>query len=159
MSYRAVYRDSQGRTYSAPVELHDGKWVMVTSEGFAQINLHFDDDRAGRLEFVEYRDEPDDERLHIEPKQPGQSSLAQLQAAAAKQAAQALADRQHRRQDILNGSAKRDATKVAEARANATALAQRWNPKRPEPIAPIQVTDDIMALAEHARWKRKIEQQ
>lgn len=158
MGQRAVYKDQRGQTYSAPIVFQDGQWLMRTSEGLAPITLRFDDDQGGRLEFVGYRDEPD-ERLHIEPKQPGQSSLAQLQASAAKVEAQARAERQRTIQNQVAQADASDAAKVRQARAINTQLAQRWNPKRPEPIAPIQVTEDIMALAEHARWKRKIEQQ
>lgn len=159
---RAVYKDTQGIEYSAPVVRDSDKWAMETSDGLVPIAYIFKDDRAGRLTFSHYRDdqptpsEPDT-RLHIEPKQPGQSSLAQLQAAAAKQVAQALADRQHRRQEILNDSAKRDAAKIAETRAINNQLANRLKPKR-EIIPPTELTQEHLSLAEQARWrKRKIE--
>jgi len=78
----------------------DGAWAMVTSDGPQPITHEFQDDIGGLLTFVEYRAEPD-ARLHLEPKQPGQSSLAQLQTAAAKVEAQARANRQHERRQVL----------------------------------------------------------
>lgn len=68
MGQRAVYRDSEGATYSASIVFSEGRWVMVTSDGLQEITYYFNDDDAGRLEFVQYRDEPDtdaDTRLHL----------------------------------------------------------------------------------------------
>ena len=66
--FRAVYRDAKGATFSSHVEVRDGAWVMLTSEGPQPIGYHFDDDAAGRLTFVHYREEPEpvDLRLHID---------------------------------------------------------------------------------------------
>ena len=97
---RAVYKDKQGATYSCPVEIHDNKWMMLTSEGFQPITHEFQDDVGGPLTFVEYR-KTEDSRLHLEPKQPGQSSLGQLQSAAAKVEAQARADRRRAHQKTV----------------------------------------------------------
>ena len=155
MNYRAVYHDKNGNTYSAPVEQRGEKWMMLTSDGWQQIVATFHDDAAGMLTFSHYREEPDT-RLHVEP---GKNSFAQLQDAGAQATAAYQMQREQQRRAMLDSLNQPDARKIAEARTNATALAQRWNPKRPEPIAPIQVTDDIMALAEHARWKRKTGQQ
>lgn len=154
---RAVFKDQHGHTYSAPVVLNDGQWVMVTSEGFAPITQFFDDDFAGRLEFVEYRDEPD-ERLHVEQ---GGDSFRALQASGAQAVADYRANRNRERRQLQEALNQPDARKIAEARANATALAQKWNQKRPEPIPPpILSKENIGALAEEARWrKRKIEPQ
>ena len=82
-SFRAIYRDAQGRTYSCPVEVHDGKWVLVTTSGFAPITHTLDNEEYGVVTFDSYREEPADLRLHIEPRQPGQSSFRQLQEARA----------------------------------------------------------------------------
>ncbi|SRR6266481_3110771 len=79
-SFRAVYRDKENKTYSCSVEVRDGTWVMVASDGPRPITHFFDDDKAGRLIFDHYREEPDS-RLHVEPRQPGQSSFRQLQEA------------------------------------------------------------------------------
>src|ERR1700676_1293035 len=89
---RAVYRDNRGAAYSCPVETHDGKWGMVTSEGHQPITHYFDDDVAGRLTFVQYRGEPD-LRLHIS-RMPGESSLGALQRAYAEK--EIVAKRRHR---------------------------------------------------------------
>lgn len=62
---RAVYRDQQGRTYSCPVEVHDNRWMILTSEGFQEIGYHFQDDIAGSLTFLECREETDS-RIHVE---------------------------------------------------------------------------------------------
>jgi|SRR5438552_13207130 len=111
-TWRAVYRDQQGRTYSCPVVKKDGAWAMVTSDGHQPITHEFQDDVAGMLTFVEYREEERGTKLHIEPKQPGQSSLAQLQSAHAKVEAQARADRQRAHQDAV-AAAQLDPRKVA----------------------------------------------
>src|SRR6266446_3000548 len=99
-SFRAVYRDKEGRTYSCRVVEHDGAWAMVTSDGPQPITHEFQDDIGGLLTFVEYRAEPD-ARLHLEPRQPGQSSLAQLQSAAAKVEAQARGERRRAHQKTV----------------------------------------------------------
>ncbi len=100
-SWRAVYKDERGATYSCPVEIHDNKWMMRTSEGFRLITLKFQDDVAGTLSFVGYREAEPDTRLHLEPRQPGQSSLAQLQSAAAKVEAQARGERRRAHQKTV----------------------------------------------------------
>jgi len=99
-SFRAVYRDKEGRTYSCPVVENDGAWAMVTSDGPQPITHQFQDDVGGPLTFVEYK-KTEDSRLHLEPKQPGQSSLGQLQSAAAKVEAQARADRRRAHQKTV----------------------------------------------------------
>src|SRR5260370_21716867 len=76
-SFRAVYRDEQGRTYSCPVEIHNGKWAMVTSEGLQPITFYFDDDVAGRLTFDYYRSQEPDSRLQLPPRLPGERSFLQ----------------------------------------------------------------------------------
>ena len=82
-TFRAVYRDSQGRTYSCPVRVHDGNWVLVTTAGFAPITHTLDNQEYGVVTFDSCREEPADLRLHVEPRQPGQSSFRQLQEARA----------------------------------------------------------------------------
>ena len=58
---------------------------MLTSDGPQPIGYIFQDDVGGLLTFLEYREDPEpvDDRLHIEPRQPGQSSFRQLQEARA----------------------------------------------------------------------------
>jgi hypothetical protein len=73
---------------------------MVTSEGPRPITYEFQDDVGGPLTFVEYR-KTEDSRLHLEPKQPGQSSLGQLQSAAAKVEAQARGERRRAHQKTV----------------------------------------------------------
>ena len=80
---RAVYKDEHGATFSCPVELHENKWMMLTSEGFQAITHEFKDDVAGTLTFVEYREQKDS-RLHVE-RLPGESGFAAMQRAYAEQ--------------------------------------------------------------------------
>lgn len=94
-------------------------------------------------------------RLHVE----GQGFRA-LQYAGARATAAYQKQRGQQRRATLDALNAVDARKVAEARANATALAQRWNPKRPEAIPPTELTQEHLHLAEQARYrKRKIEPQ
>src|ERR1700688_3984098 len=92
---RAVYQDETGATFSCPVELHDGNWALVTSDGHKPITFYFDDDAAGRLTFVEYREEvpKEDSRLHIN-RMPGESSFGALQRAYAEK--EIVEQRKHR---------------------------------------------------------------
>ena len=80
-SYRAVYMDLQNRTYSCPAVKTEDRWMMMTSDGLTEITHDFQDDIGGPLTFLEYREDPADDRLHIAPRQPGQSSFRQLQGA------------------------------------------------------------------------------
>ena len=82
-SLRAVFRDQQGRTYSCPVVKNEGAWAMVTSEGPRPITHEFQDDDAGLLTFVEYR-QTEDSRLHVE-RLPGESNFGAIQRAFAEQ--------------------------------------------------------------------------
>ena len=84
-TFRAKYKDGQGRTYSCPVEIHNGNWMLVTASGLAPITHSLDNEEYGTVVFDSYREEPEpiDLRLHIEPRQPGQSSFRQLQEARA----------------------------------------------------------------------------
>ena len=52
---RAVYKDEKGGPFSCPVEIHDGDWAIVTSDGHKPIAFYFDDDVAGRLKFLRLR--------------------------------------------------------------------------------------------------------
>src|SRR6266481_5990015 len=126
---RAVYRDKNGASYSCPVEMRDGEWAIVTSDGpTTPIPLHFEDDVAGCLTFVEYR-EVEDSRLHIEPKQPGQSSLGQLQAAAAKVEAQARADRLQARQQTMQTLNEPNVRQIQQAREYAAEVLAARKPR------------------------------
>lgn len=78
----AVYKDLAGRTYSCPVEIRDGQWMLVTTSGFAPITHTLDNEEYGEVVFDSYREESDT-RLHVEPRLPGQSSFRQLQEARA----------------------------------------------------------------------------
>lgn len=150
---RAVYRDSQGHTFSAPIIQQGNKWQMQTSDGLVPIAYTFRDDKAGTLIFSHYREdsraEPDT-RLHVEP---GTNSFAQLRDTGARATAEYQTQRQQQRQEILDALNQPDARKIAEARAINTQLAQRWSPKRPEPIPP--TIPDKAILAEAARFRRK----
>lgn len=81
-TFRAVYKDAQGRTYSCPVEGSRRQWMLVTTSGFAPITHTLDNQEFGTITFDSYREEIDS-RLHIEPRVPGQSSFRQLQEARA----------------------------------------------------------------------------
>lgn len=156
MNYRAVYHDKNGNTYSAPVEQRGETWMMLTSDGWQLIATTFDDDAGGRLTFSHYREEPDT-RLHVEPKQPGQSSLAQLQSAAAKAEAQARADRKRNVQERVRQSNELDARRIQCARENNNLLATRWSRHRPDPVPPQIPSKEVMAEAARYR-KRKTEE-
>jgi hypothetical protein len=125
-SLRAVYKNEHGATYSCPVELHENEWMMLTSEGFSPITHEFQDDVGGPLTFFEYREE-EDSRLHIEPKQPGQSSLSQLQTAAAKVEVQARTARNRERQEV---QAQPDPRRVAAAMRINSEYAALKKPRR-----------------------------
>jgi hypothetical protein len=94
---RAVYKDAANRTYSCPVEKRDDKWVMLTSDGPAEITYNFQDDEAGPLVFSHYRDgtESEDSRLHLPERIGTESSFQQLQRA---NVARINAERKHREQ-------------------------------------------------------------
>ena len=81
-TFMAVYKDQQGHTYSCPVEVHNGGWMLITTSGLAPITHTLDNQEHGIVTFDSYREETDT-RLHIEPRQPGQSSFRQLQEARA----------------------------------------------------------------------------
>ena len=124
---RAVYKDQQGAMYSCPVEIHDNKWVMRTSEGIQPISFYFQDDVAGRLTFFEYRESQTDSRLHIN-RLPGESSFGALQRAYAEQ--RLAEERKHRqagRAEINNQPP--DPAKVAAAREINTQIAQTMRPR------------------------------
>src|SRR5260370_24219020 len=98
---RAVYKDQQGRTYSCPVEISEGKWMMKTSDGPAPITFYFDDDIGGRLTFVNYREELPSEgsRIHVER---GSTWAAHKLAFAQQQLAQERRDRENARTEMQN---------------------------------------------------------
>jgi hypothetical protein len=109
---KAVYQDQAGNRYSCPVEIHDNKWMMLTSDGPVPITHQFQDDVAGPLIFVEYREEPDS-RLHVS-RLPGESSFGALQRAYAEK--EIVAQRKHReaaRAEMNNQQP--DAAQVARA--------------------------------------------
>lgn len=116
--YRAVFKDSNGATFSAPVEKQtDGSWIMHTSDGLQlPINSEFHDDHAGPLIFSHYREEPEPEdlRLHID-RLPGESSFGALQRAyAEKEIVEQRNQRQAARTEIQNVLP--DPAKTAQAR-------------------------------------------
>jgi hypothetical protein len=113
-SFRAIYKDAQGRTYSCPVEIHDGQWMLVTTSGLAPITHSLDIQEYGIVTFDSYREEVDT-RLHIEPRQPGQSSFRQLQEARAAHIDAERKQREQARLEIQNVPP--DAAKVAQARS------------------------------------------
>ncbi len=127
-TWRAVYRDQQGRKYSCPVVEIDGGWAMLTSEGPQSITHQFQDDVAGLLTFVEYQ-QTEDSRLHVE-RLPGESGFAALQRAYAEQVI--ATQRKHReaaRTEINNQPP--DAVQVARAESVRQLNAQTLRQMRP----------------------------
>src|SRR5260370_20351611 len=108
-SWRAVFRDQSGRTYSCPIAKHDGAWAMVTSDGPQPITHEFQDDIAGTLTFVEYRKE-EDSRLHVE----GGDSFRVLQEAGARATAEYETQREKQRRGKIKSLKQTHASKVAE---------------------------------------------
>ncbi|HEV2194025.1 MAG TPA: hypothetical protein VGR55_00445 [Candidatus Acidoferrum sp.] len=157
---RTVYIDKNGRTFSAPLELHGDQWLMRTSEGLQKVEYAFHDDVGGRLTFDSFREDqptvpttqkPD--TLHVE----GQGFKA-LQEAGARAAAHYRTERAQQRREILNSlNQPIDANRIHEARGHSTALAQRWSHARPEPTQPPLPPKHEMA--EDHRLKKKKEEQ
>ncbi|SRR5258707_11511614 len=114
-TFRAAYKDAQGHTYSCPVEIHDGKWMLVTTSGLAPITHTLDNEEYGIVTFDSYREEPDT-RLHLPQRIGTESSFQQLQRAYVEK--EIVAKRKHRqavRTEIQNVSPP-DPTKVEAAR-------------------------------------------
>lgn len=128
-SWRAIYKDAKGGRYSAPIEKQsDGAWAMLSSDGPIPITHQFQDDAAGTLTFVEYKEVPDS-RLHVE-RLPGESSLGALQRAyAEKVVAQERRDRQQARKEIQNANMP-DPRRVQAARNANNYAASQMRPHR-----------------------------
>src|SRR5258708_32271933 len=109
-TFRAVYQDSEGRTYSCPVVKLDGQWQMVTSEGTQPITTEFQDDMAGTLVFDSYR-EVETEQLQVAP---GSNWADHKQAFAEQRLAEERKQRDQARAEIQNVPV--DPAKVAVAR-------------------------------------------
>jgi hypothetical protein len=95
-SFRAVYKDTEGRTYSCPVEIHEGQWMLVVASGFAPITHILDNEEYGEVIFHSYREEPEPEdlRLYLPERIGTESSFQQLQRAYAEK--EIVAQRKHR---------------------------------------------------------------
>ncbi len=76
--------------------------------------------------------EPEDTRLHVEPRRPGESSFAQLKEAGAKAEAAYRANVERERREMLERANQRDPRKVQQARSTNNYLAARMRPKRGE---------------------------
>ncbi len=79
-TFRAVYRGTEGRTYSCPVEIHDGQWMLVTTSGFAPITHSIDNEEYGVVVFDSYVEEAD-VRLHLPEPIGTENSFQRLQRA------------------------------------------------------------------------------
>ena len=79
-TFRAVYKDAQGHTYSCPVEIHNGGWMLITTSGFAPIIHSLDNEEYGVVTFDSYSEQPDT-RLHLPDRIGTESSFQQLQRA------------------------------------------------------------------------------
>ncbi len=77
-SYRAVYKDGQGQTYSCPVQVHEGQWKLVTNSGFAPITHDLDNEEYGVVIFDSYVEEAD-VRLHLPEPIGTENSFQRLQ--------------------------------------------------------------------------------
>jgi hypothetical protein len=124
---RAVYKNQQGRTYSCPVEIHDNKWAMVTSDGPQPIVFRFQDDVAGELIFDSYREEvQSDSRLHV----PAGSTWAdQKQAYAEQQIAEQRKTRDTFRTDMQDVPVStKNAARIAAAHAEKQEFARTMRP-------------------------------
>src|SRR6267154_306263 len=122
---RAVYKDERGATYSCPVEIHDNKWMMLTSGGFQPITNEFQDDIAGTLSFVEYRDEKDS-RIHVEQ---GANSFRALQEAGAKATAEYETQKAKQRREMLNELNRPDPQRIRQAREYAAEVLRARKPR------------------------------
>src|SRR5713101_5061441 len=125
---KAIYRDAAGNQFSCPVVQNNGAWAMVTSDGPQPITHEFQDDIAGTLTFVEYREQKDS-RLHVE-RLSGESGFAAMQRAYAEQ--EIATQRKHReaaRAEMNNQPP--DAAKVARAESVRQLNAQTLRQMRP----------------------------
>ena len=125
---RAIYRDAAGNQFSCLVVQNNGVWEMVTSDGSQPITHEFQDDIAGTLTFVEYREQKDS-RLHVE-RLSGESGFAAMQRAYAEQ--EIATQRKHReaaRAEMNNQPP--DAAKVARAESVRQLNAQTLRQMRP----------------------------
>jgi|SRR6266850_3419070 len=112
-TFRAKYKDGQGRTYSCPVEIHNGNWMLVTASGLAPITHSLDNEEYGIVTFDSYSEQPDT-RLHLPERIGTESSFQQLQRA---NAARINAERKNR--ELARAEAQSfqsDPSKVARAR-------------------------------------------
>jgi hypothetical protein len=73
---------------------------------------------------------PEDTRIHIEPRQPGQSSFTQLKEAANRAGEVARAARDRERREMLEKANQRDPRKVQQARHVNNLIAGQRRPKR-----------------------------
>lgn len=124
-SFRAVYKDQHGASYSCPVEINQGKWVMETSDGLQPITHLFDDDVAGRLTFDSYREEAET-ALQLPPRLPGESSFRQLQRANVTRIEEERQNRLLARTEAQNNPV--DPAKIAAARENNNQIAHAMRP-------------------------------
>ena len=74
--------------------------------------------------------EPEDTRIHLEQRQPGQSSFAQLKEAAHRAGELARAARERERREMLEKANQHDPRKVQQARNTNNYLAAQMRPKR-----------------------------
>jgi len=74
--------------------------------------------------------DPDDSRIHVEPREPGQSSFKQLKDAANRAGAVARAARERERREMLEKANQRDPRKVQQARNINNLIAGQRRPKR-----------------------------
>ena len=112
-TFRAKYKDGQGRTYSCPVEIHNGNWMLVTASGLAPITHSLDNEEYGIVTFDSYSEQPDT-RLHLPERIGTESSFQQLQRA---NAARIHAERKNR--ELARAEAQSfqpDPAKIARAR-------------------------------------------
>ena len=157
MGYRAVYRDANDRTYSAPLEWDaaSSSYLMRTNEGLQQIVYLFRDDEVGNLFFKGYREDAPtptaetDTRLRVE----GQGFRA-LQEAVAKERLRREAERASRRAETLTAMNKPDARKIQQARAINNQFAQKLKPTREAIPPPATQLDKVIGIDETRLHKK-----
>ena len=126
-TFRAIYKDAQGRTYSCPVQVHDGQWMLLTTSGFAPITHSLDNEEHGVVVFDSYREEAD-MRLHLPERIGTENSFQQLQRAYVEQ--EIVAQRRHREQTRADAqNVAPDQSKISAARDLNTQFANAKKPR------------------------------
>jgi len=124
-TFRAVYKDAQGKTFSAPVVQIDGAWLLVTTSGLTPITHSLDNEEYGVVVFDSYR-EVEPEQLHVEA---GSSWADHKQAFAQQELAQQRKDRVAARDQLQTLPVNhKQAAQIAAARDHRQQIAAAMRP-------------------------------